>query len=91
MIGLLMRSAILIAAGCLAAASGLAAEDSGETGLVILDVRFSETGTVLGAEIVSEEPTGHGFGDAALKEVRDWVFPTAKPGRYTITIRYRLA
>jgi TonB family protein len=48
------------------------------------------SGSVTGIELASENPTGFGFGDAAMNHVRQWKFAANSTGRYTVVIRFRL-
>jgi len=42
------------------------------------------------AGIIGESPQGYGFGDAALKSVRQWQFAGAAAGAYIVTVRFAL-
>lgn len=51
-----------------------AAKAAALDGVVVVDVLLNETGQVLEAQVVSEQPRGHGFGLAALDTVKTFEF-----------------
>ncbi len=59
-------------------------------GEALLSIVLGDGGHVVDVSIAKEMPSGYGFGDAAKAAVSDLIFPRAKPGRYQITIRFRL-
>jgi TonB family protein len=66
------------------------AEEREREGSVALDVTVGEGGAVTAVRIVSETPSGFGFGDSAEAAVRQWEFATARPGRYAVTVKFTL-
>jgi len=57
-------------------------------GVVILEVDVDAQGRVISARVV-EEP-GWGFGEAALKAIREAVFTPARIGETAVPVRYRV-
>jgi TonB family protein len=57
---------------------------------VELAIDIGKGGRVGHVDILSEEPRGHRFGEAALNAVRQWEFATAEPGRYRLTVKFSL-
>ena len=59
-------------------------------GVVQLRLEVDANRRVTNVSVISEEPQGHGFADAATAAVREWEFgPNFKPGSYAVTVRYR--
>lgn len=59
-------------------------------GVATVQVTVGEGGAVVAAEVTGESPLGYGFGEAALKSVRQWQFADAAPGAYTVTVKFTL-
>lgn len=59
-------------------------------GVAVVEVLVAAGGSVADVRIVSETPGGYGFGEAAMKSVRQWRFETAQPGVYRVTVRFKL-
>jgi protein TonB len=70
------------------------ARSAGKEGYAVIEYTVSQTGQVVDPQVISEDPPGWGFGDAAIKTVLRWRYqpkivdgkPVARPG-----IRMRLA
>jgi len=65
-----------------------AAIQKGVAGKVVCRLTYDATGVVTDVSIVSEEPAGFGFGEAAAKHVRQWTFPAGVAGTYRTTIKF---
>jgi TonB family protein len=66
------------------------AEKRGVQGQAVLGIQVGDGGKVVATRLISEAPESWGFGEAAVKSVSTWVFGTAKPGSYMITVNFRL-
>jgi len=64
------------------------AAPAGVGGKVKLELAVDDKGFVTAAKILSEEPLGFGFGDAALSAGRRWTFQPGKPGTFRITMNF---
>jgi periplasmic protein TonB len=73
------------------------AEERGREGTVVVRLIVGADGDVTSAAIISEDPTGFGFGQAALAAVRRTKFEpkrvdgAATLGEFTYTVRFRLS
>lgn len=66
------------------------AELAGRTGSAVVEILVGAGGAVTDLRIVSEAPSGWGFGEAAAESVWKWRFESAKPGVYRVTVRFTL-
>ncbi len=57
-------------------------------GYVKVAIDIAEDGHVNDAQVAVEMPPGKGFGDAALKAVKQWVFAPGQPGLYVVVVRF---
>jgi len=58
-------------------------------GAVRFALTIAEGGDVSAIVVLSEEPAGYDFGEAAVAWVKQCVFRTAAPGTYQMTVRFR--
>ena len=67
-----------------------AAREAGLDGFVTVDVMINENGQVLEAQVISESPTGQGFGIAALDAAKTFEFhnPLKRWVVFTLTLEF---
>jgi protein TonB len=61
------------------------AKKMGVTGYVKVYLVIDVYGTVSQLRVLTSEPTGYGFEEAALKAVREWKFEPAKLGSFPVS------
>lgn len=66
----------------------LAAEQYGSSGVVQIVVLIGASGAVEDAWVADELPLDRGFGEAALRAVRQWEFEPGIPGSYGVQVRF---
>lgn len=66
------------------------AEIAERNGVAVVEILVAAGGAVTDVRLIDETPGGYGFGDAAMKSVRQWRFETAAPGVYRVTVRFEL-
>ena len=59
-------------------------------GVAVVEVLIAAGGAVSDVRLIDETPGGYGFGEAAMRSVRQWRFETAAPGVYRVTVRFTL-
>ncbi|MFT3808593.1 MAG: TonB family protein [Micropepsaceae bacterium] len=59
-------------------------------GVAVVEILVAAGGAVTDIRLIDETPGGYGFGDAAVKSVRQWRFETAAPGVYRVTVRFEM-
>lgn len=64
------------------------AEPAGIAGKAKVEVSVDSKGFVTGAKLLSEDPQGFGFGEAALVAGRRWTFEPGRPGSFRITMTF---
>lgn len=66
------------------------AETAQRAGVAVVEILVGEGGGVTDLSVISEMPTGYGFGAAAVDSIRKWRFETAQPGIYRVTVKFKL-
>lgn len=66
------------------------AELAERNGVAVVEILVAAGGAVADVRLIDETPGGYGFGEAAMKSVRQWRFETAAPGVYRVTVRFEL-
>ncbi|BCW89180.1 hypothetical protein sos41_23360 [Alphaproteobacteria bacterium SO-S41] len=58
-------------------------------GEAVVAAEIGDDGEVDDVALLSETPTGHGFGPAAVEAVKLWIFPEDHPGRYQVRVKFQ--